>query len=273
MLEDVHNASLLVLAGQNPGTNHPRMLSALEEAKRRGAKILAINPLREAGLMGFKNPQRPGGWVGPGTDLADLHLPIRVNGDLALFQAFGALLLDWDALDHDFIAEHTIGFPAWRDHLQRLDWDQVLASHGAGAEPDRRGRRDAARLRRHRLLLGHGSHPAPERRGHHQGDRQPRLRAGQHRQAGRRTAARTRALQRAGRPDHGDLGAAAGALPRRPPGGVRLRPAAGARLRHRRRHPGHAGRPRPRLHRAGRQLRAGRARHRRSPPTPCAGPG
>ena len=61
MLEDVHNASLLVLAGQNPGTNHPRMLSALEEAKRRGAKILAINPLREAGLVGFKNPQRPGG--------------------------------------------------------------------------------------------------------------------------------------------------------------------------------------------------------------------
>ncbi len=129
-LEDVHNASLLVLAGQNPGTNHPRMLSALEEAKRRGAKILAINPLREAGLVGFKNPQRPKGWVGPGTNLADFHLPIRVNGDLALFQAFGALLLEWDALDHDFIAGYTIGFPAWRDHLHKLDWGQVLAATG-----------------------------------------------------------------------------------------------------------------------------------------------
>jgi formate dehydrogenase major subunit len=127
-LEDVHAAELLVLAGQNPGTNHPRMLSALEEAKRRGAKILAINPLREAGLTGFKNPQKPRGWIGPGTDLADLHLPIRVNGDLALFQAFGALLTEWGALDHRFIEAHTTGFGAWREHVQRLDWDQV---HGA----------------------------------------------------------------------------------------------------------------------------------------------
>ena len=111
-LEDVHAASLIVLAGQNPGTNHPRMLSALEEAKRRGATIIAINPLKEAGLVGFKNPQRPRGWVGSGVHLADLHLPVRINGDLALFQAFGALLVEWDALDHDFIARHTNGFPS-----------------------------------------------------------------------------------------------------------------------------------------------------------------
>ena len=130
ILEDVHAAQLLVLAGQNPGTNHPRMLSALEEAKRRGAKILAINPLREAGLTGFKNPQKARGWIGPGTDLADLHLPIRVNGDLALFQAFGSLLVEWNALDHDFLEAYTIGFPAWRDHVQRLDWDQVLEATG-----------------------------------------------------------------------------------------------------------------------------------------------
>ena len=78
--------------GQNPGTNHPRMLSALEEAKRNGAKIIAINPLEEAGLVRFKNPQKPRGLVGRGTGLADLHLPVRVNGDLALFQAIGALL-------------------------------------------------------------------------------------------------------------------------------------------------------------------------------------
>jgi molybdopterin-dependent oxidoreductase alpha subunit len=130
VLEDVHNASLLVLAGQNPGTNHPRMLSALEEAKHRGAKILAINPLREAGLTGFKNPQRPKGWVGPGTELADLHLPIRVNGDLALFQAIGALLIEWDALDQEFLSQHTTGFAEWREHLQRLDWEQVLAATG-----------------------------------------------------------------------------------------------------------------------------------------------
>ncbi len=129
-LEDVHAASLIVLAGQNPGTNHPRMLSALEEAKRRGATIIAINPLKEAGLVGFKNPQRPRGWVGSGVQLADLHLPIRINGDLALFQAFGALLVEWDALDHDFIARHTNGFPQWREHLRKLDWSEVERATG-----------------------------------------------------------------------------------------------------------------------------------------------
>ena len=96
-LEDVHAASLIVLAGQNPGTNHPRMLSALEEAKDRGAKIISINPLREAGLVNFRNPQRPRGIVGKGTALADLHLPVKINGDLALFQAIGSLLVQWDA--------------------------------------------------------------------------------------------------------------------------------------------------------------------------------
>jgi formate dehydrogenase major subunit len=73
-LDDVYNAQLLILAGQNPGSNHPRMLSALEKAKRCGAKIIAINPLREAGLINFRNPQTPRGCVGKGTDLTDLHL-------------------------------------------------------------------------------------------------------------------------------------------------------------------------------------------------------
>jgi molybdopterin-dependent oxidoreductase alpha subunit len=133
-LEDVHAAKLLVLAGQNPGTNHPRMLSALETAKRRGARIIAINPLREAGLVNFRNPQVPRGVVGRGTDLADLHLPIKINGDLALFQAFGALLVEWGAVDEDFVRTHTRGFDAWRDHLARLDWDQVVEVTGLSRE-------------------------------------------------------------------------------------------------------------------------------------------
>lgn len=124
-LEDVHQARLLILAGQNPGTNHPRMLTALEQAKRNGATIVAVNPLREAGLINFRNPQKARGLVGPGTDLADQHLPIKINGDLALFQALGALLVEWDALDHPFITRHTRGFEAWRDHLGRLDWALV----------------------------------------------------------------------------------------------------------------------------------------------------
>ncbi|WP_134766975.1 FdhF/YdeP family oxidoreductase [Nocardioides sp. 1609] len=129
-LEDVHDAELIVIAGQNPGTNHPRMLSALEIAKQRGARIVAVNPLREAGLVRFKNPQTPRGMVGPGTALADLFLPVRINGDLALFQGLAAYLLEHDAVDHDFVAAHTDGYEAWVEHVRRVDWAEVERATG-----------------------------------------------------------------------------------------------------------------------------------------------
>ena len=133
-LLDIYDADLIVITGQNPGTNHPRMLTALETAKRRGAKIIAVNPLREAGLVNFRNPQKVRGLLGKGQDLADLHLPIRVNGDLALWQAIGALLVEWDALDHEFIEQHTVGFEAWAQHVRELDWDRVLEATGLTRE-------------------------------------------------------------------------------------------------------------------------------------------
>ncbi len=140
-LQDVYDAQLIVICGQNPGTNHPRMLGALEIAKQNGAKILAVNPLAEAGLLRFKNPQTPRGLSGIGTGLADLHLPIRVNGDFALFQAIGSLLLAAEdaaaaagqpgtVLDLEFIERHTTGFADWAAHLRQLDWDGVLTATG-----------------------------------------------------------------------------------------------------------------------------------------------
>ncbi|RNM11913.1 FdhF/YdeP family oxidoreductase [Nocardioides pocheonensis] len=129
-LEDLHAAEVIVIAGQNPGTNHPRMLSALEEAKKRGARIIAVNPLREAGLVNFRNPQKARGVLGRGTGLTDLHLPVRLNGDLALFQAIGSLLVEWDAVDHEFVEDYTEGFEAWRDHVRAVDWDQVTEATG-----------------------------------------------------------------------------------------------------------------------------------------------
>jgi molybdopterin-dependent oxidoreductase alpha subunit len=129
-LDDIHQASLLVIVGQNPGTNHPRMLTALETAKRNGAKIIAVNPLPEAGLMRFRNPQRPSGVLGRGTALADRYLQIRVGGDLALFQAIGSLLLEWGAVDQSFVDTHTAGFAGYRAALAGLDWDDVLAATG-----------------------------------------------------------------------------------------------------------------------------------------------
>jgi molybdopterin-dependent oxidoreductase alpha subunit len=133
-MKDVYEADLILIAGQNPGTNHPRMLSALEIAKRRGAKIIAVNPLREAGLHNFRNPQVPRGIVGKGTNIADLHLPIKINGDLAFFQAIGSLLVEWDALDHDFIDRHTTGFEQWAQHVAAVDWAQVEHASGLSRE-------------------------------------------------------------------------------------------------------------------------------------------
>jgi len=134
-LEDVHRAGLIFVVGQNPGTNHPRMLTALEKAKENGARIVAVNPLREAGLLRFKHPQRPKDLIGPGTNLADLYLQIRVNGDMALFQALGRLLVEADdagagLVDRDFVERHCDGFEEYARHVRDLDWSLVARSTG-----------------------------------------------------------------------------------------------------------------------------------------------
>jgi len=139
-LEDIHDAELLVLCGQNPGSNHPRMLTALEKAKRNGATIVAVNPLPETGLMRFDNPQTARGLSGVGSALADDFVQIRGNGDLALFQALGALLLERDdaaraaglpgPVDRDFIDRHTSGFGAYAAHIRELDWSAVYEATG-----------------------------------------------------------------------------------------------------------------------------------------------
>jgi molybdopterin-dependent oxidoreductase alpha subunit len=133
-LDDVHDADLILVVGQNPGTNHPRMLTALERCKRGGGRIVAVNPLPETGLMGFDNPQTVRGLTGVGTELADEYLPIRLGGDLALFQALGALLLERGAVDQDFVDRYTTGYDTWRTHLADLDWDLVDAATGLPRE-------------------------------------------------------------------------------------------------------------------------------------------
>jgi molybdopterin-dependent oxidoreductase alpha subunit len=133
-LDDIHRAKLLVTVGQNPGTNHPRMLAALERAKRAGARILAVNPLPEAGLLRFRNPQRVDGLVAGGTALADRFLQIRVGGDLALFQAIGALLIEWGAIDAPFLDAHTTGYPQYAASLRTLDRSAVAAATGLTRE-------------------------------------------------------------------------------------------------------------------------------------------
>jgi molybdopterin-dependent oxidoreductase alpha subunit len=134
--DDFAKSQLIIILGQNPGTNHPRMLTALEEAKEAGAEIVAVNPLPEAGLLRYKNPQKVKGIIGHGTDLADQFLQIRVGGDMALLQAISKRVLDAEAkkpgtvLDHQFLEEHCEGLEELRAHLDRLDEEAVLAATG-----------------------------------------------------------------------------------------------------------------------------------------------
>jgi molybdopterin-dependent oxidoreductase alpha subunit len=152
-LDDLYCADLIFVVGQNPGTNHPRMLSALEKAKRRGARIVAVNPLPEAGLLRFKNPQNARGVTGGGTPLADRFLQIRLGGDQALFQALSRLLLEAEdaapgtVLDHDFITAHTDGLKAYAEHLRTLDWDDVAEATGLAREAIEEAARDVLSAR------------------------------------------------------------------------------------------------------------------------------
>ncbi|MCU6480832.1 FdhF/YdeP family oxidoreductase [Arthrobacter sp. A2-55] len=143
-LADMHQAELIIVAGQNPGTNHPRMLSALERAKKNGAVIVAVNPLPEAGLMRFENPQTVRGLVGGGTALADDFLQIRLGGDQALFQGLGKVLLEEQrrpgsphggrVFDTAFIDEHTTGLGDYLTQLEAADWAEILTATGLTEE-------------------------------------------------------------------------------------------------------------------------------------------
>ncbi len=123
-------SGLILIAGQNPGTNHPRMLTALEDAKRRGARIVAINPLPEAGLIRFRNPQSARGVSGVGTKIADSHLSVRLNGDLALFAGLNKLLTERGAVDRDFLAHYTDGYDVAARSWASLDWTTIEAHSG-----------------------------------------------------------------------------------------------------------------------------------------------
>ncbi|MET9864092.1 FdhF/YdeP family oxidoreductase [Streptomyces smyrnaeus] len=131
LLEDLYKADLIIVAGQNPGTNHPRMLSALEKAKAGGAKIITVNPLPEAGMERFKNPQTAKGLAAGGTPLTDLFLQIRLGGDQALFRALNRMILERDgAVDAEFVREHTHGFEEFAQTARATDWDATLAATG-----------------------------------------------------------------------------------------------------------------------------------------------
>ena len=135
-LSDFDFADVIFVLGQNPGSNHPRMLATLEQAKKNGATIVSINPLNETGLRNFRNPQTIDGWVGKGADLADLHVPVRINGDVALLKGLCKAILEAETkspgtiLDRDFIAKLTSDFDEFAADIVITAWDEIVAASG-----------------------------------------------------------------------------------------------------------------------------------------------
>jgi len=135
-LEDFALAQAIFVIGQNPGTNHPRMLTALQKAKRNGCTIVHINPLPEAGMTRFKHPQQLSGWLGKGTPLADLFLQVRINGDVALLKGLIKAVLAQEAkrpgrvLDHEFIERYTNGFDEFQNAIAKVRWEELIKQCG-----------------------------------------------------------------------------------------------------------------------------------------------
>ena len=129
-LDDFNHADLILVIGQNPGTNHPRMLTALRDAKRKGAKIIHINPLAEAGLKRFKHPQDYMTLTFGSDELADLHLQVKIGSDAALMHGLIKVSLELDALDKSFIESKTIGFEDMKKAASATTWEEIEISTG-----------------------------------------------------------------------------------------------------------------------------------------------
>ncbi len=146
-LADFEQADLILVLGQNPGSNHPRMLTTLQQAARRGCRIVSVNPMRERGLVRFRNPQELGGLLGRGTDIASHFVRVKVGGDIALLKGVMKELLALEAerggvLDRDFLAEHTLGAVALEESLADFDFAELEKRSGV----PRRQMRELAEL-------------------------------------------------------------------------------------------------------------------------------
>ncbi|MCF7560180.1 FdhF/YdeP family oxidoreductase [Sabulilitoribacter multivorans] len=138
-LDDLYKAEVVIVIGQNPGTNHPRMLTALEKCKNNGGKIIAINPLPEAGLIKFTNPQNPFKLLSGGTQIADVFVPITINGDVAFFKALLLKLLEKEeesgnVFDKAFIEEFTHGYQEFTTNLKTYSFEACLEASGVSIE-------------------------------------------------------------------------------------------------------------------------------------------
>jgi len=127
-------ADLILVIGQNPGTNHPRMLTALANCKRNGGSVVSINPLEETGMRRFKHPQEMLRMFGSGTKIADDHFPVKINGDAALLKGVMKVVLKEGKLNQDFIDAHTEGFEEFKQAIEKTDWEDIVTGSGISKE-------------------------------------------------------------------------------------------------------------------------------------------
>ena len=133
-LDDFNSADLIIVVGQNPGTNHPRMLTALRDAKKKGASIISINPLTETGMKKFKHPQNPIEMLGFGSTIADKHLKLNINSDQALFRAFSKSVIESGNIDEDFIDNYTSGYNEYKKIVLESDFNNISKITGISLE-------------------------------------------------------------------------------------------------------------------------------------------
>lgn len=139
-IDDFAKADAIFVIGQNPGTCHPRMLTELQKAARNGCRIVSVNPLPETGMIKFKHPQEILHLLGPGTPIACLFVPVRVNGDVAVLKGIMKEMVEEDerlggsVLDHEFITHHTEGFEEFKADLARTSWEEIVEASGVSRE-------------------------------------------------------------------------------------------------------------------------------------------
>ncbi|AVO30636.1 FdhF/YdeP family oxidoreductase [Stenotrophomonas maltophilia] len=136
VLRDFEHAEAIFVIGQNTGTNSPRMMSNLVEARKRGIPIVAVNPMPERALIRFAEPQDMVQMATFGsTEITSEFVHIRIGGDLALIKGMMKVMFEREAqgervLDHDFLAEHTVGLDALRDDVLAQDWNEIVQVSG-----------------------------------------------------------------------------------------------------------------------------------------------
>jgi molybdopterin-dependent oxidoreductase alpha subunit len=166
-LEDFEHADCFLFFGHNTGTNAPRMLHPLQEARKRGVPIITFNPIRERGLVAFSNPQSPVEMLGAKqTQISTQYLQLQIGGDTAAVMGMCKWLIEADdralqegtarVLDADFIAEHTHGFDAFAQQARQSDWDEIERQSGLSLEAISEAARTYANAKATMIMYGMG---------------------------------------------------------------------------------------------------------------------